>query len=398
MKRKDPIFLSGIMLLFVIGATIHATQGVMLSSYIEEYSLHAGAQGYSASVQEIGLILSIFLSAFLLSKYAKPKILLFMATLMTLSLVGLGLKPAFWLLCTFYLCFGLTFGSLDSLASSLISDLYPKKSGVMMSYMRAFYSAGGMLAPLVLNSMLNIGLAWDKAIMIVAGFCLLLLCYFTFVSYSRIPKPINQSEIRDDVSLGALFSFIKKPGAYIVILIGFFFASHQIGLTVWIVRYLVVYKEIEGIGAFILSAYWIGVLISRVLLPRLITSPKAILVWGTLIAGILLSIELSVSNGLLASILMVMVGLSEGLVVPMVVDCACKIDRSNSALACSTLIFINNIGGMVAPPVIGMLIANVSPQIGISFLPLTLFVCSGLSVFLFKKQRSDSCQEKLESA
>jgi len=398
MKQKDTIFLSGIMLLFVIGATIHATQGVMLSSYIDGYSLQAGAQGYPASIQEIGLIFSIFLSACLLRKYAKPKILLFMAAIMTFSLVGLGLKPAFWLLCTFYLCFGLSFGSLDGLASSLISDLYPKKSSVMMSYMRAFYSAGGMLAPLVLNSMLKVGLVWNNAIMIVAIFCLFLLCFFVFVAYPRIPKPMNQSGIYDDVSLGALLSFIRKPGAYIIILIGFFFASHQIGLTVWIVRYLTVYKNISGIGAYILSAYWIGALISRVLLPKLVTSPKTVLVWGTLISGILLTIELIVSNALLSGILMMLVGVSEGLVVPMVVDCACEIDRSNSALSCSTLIFVNNIGGMVAPPIIGMLIANVSPQIGISFLPLTLFACSGLSVMLFRKQRSDSCQETLESA
>ena len=384
MKHKDIVFLSGIMLLFVVGATIHATQGVMLSSYITEYSLQAGAQGYPAGIQEIGLILSIFLAAYLFRTFNKTKILLFMATVMTFSLVGLGCRPAFWLLCIFYMCFGLSFGTVDSLASSLISDLYPLRSGIMMSYMRAFYSAGGMFAPQVLNYLLIRGFAWNQSILVVSGFCLLVLCYFVFISYPKIPKPVEHSKIKDDLSFRALISFIKMPKAWIILLIGFFFASHQIGLTVWIVRYLSKYRNIGELGSLVLSAYWIGVLISRILLPRLITSPKTILIWGNLISGVILSIGLFIHNGTLICVLMAFVGIFEGLVVPMIVDCACEIDRSNSALACSTLIFINNIGGMIAPPLIGFLIAFVSPQFGISFLTVTLFICFALSVLLFK--------------
>lgn len=398
MKRKDAIFVIGIMVLFIIGATIHATQGVMLSSYINEYSLQAGAQGYPAGIQEVGLIFSIFLSAFLLRKFSKPTILLFMATIMTFTLVGLGLRPSFWLLCTFYLSFGLSFGSLDSLASSLISDLYPDKSRIMLSYMRAFYSAGGMFAPLILNYLLQRGHIWHRAIMQVAGFCLILLFYFVFIAYPRIPKPVNHTEIKDDVSLPALLSYIKKPKAYIIILIGFFFAFHQIGLTVWIVRYLSVYNNIGSVAGFVLSAYWIGMLVSRTFLPRLISSPKIVLIWGTLIASVLLCVELLVNHGGLACILMALVGLSEGLIVPMIVDCACEIDRSNSVMACSTLIFINNIGGMIAPPIIGLLVAKFSPTIGISLLPLSLVVCCILSIILFYKDWRVVCQELPKSA
>lgn len=387
MKRRDAVFLSGLMLLFVTGAAIHATQGVMLSSYIEEYALHGGAQGYTTSIQEVGLILSIFFSAYLLRRFVKARILLFMAAMMTFSLVGLGLKPSYWLLCTFYLCFGLSFGSLDSLSSSLISDLYPERSGVVMNYQRAFYSVGGMLAPLVLNRLLQAGFRWNRAIFVVAGFGLLIFFYFALCSYPRIPKPVQKTEVRDDVSLKALASFMKKPGALLIVLIGFCFASHQIGLTVWIVRYLTVYKDIGNAGLHILSWYWVGMLASRLILPRLVTSPRVVLIGGTLVAGILLTVELSVTNSALACILMACVGFFEGPIVPMVVNCACQIDRSNSALACSTLIFVNNIGGMIAPTLIGVLIARVSPVVGIAFLPVTLFLCCGFSILLFTNER-----------
>lgn len=375
--------LAGLMALFAVASVIHATQGVMLNYFITDYDLEAGAQSYAGSAESIGLILSVVLSALILSKCTKARALLLMAGLMAAVLPAVGCRPPYLLLCGCYCVFGLSYGSVDALATSTISDLYPGHSGAIMAYSRAVYSVGGMTAPLVLSFFLNKGCKWNKVALGASVFGILVFIYYLFVTSREIPAASTDQTANDRISVKAFTAFARKQGAAVSLLFGLFFSGHQLALTIWIVRYISTYMNRPEWSSYALTAYWSGALITRLIVPRLKVPSKYLLAGGNLIACILLSMGILSGDGRTMCILVFLTGMAEGMSIPMLTEHVCSIDRKHSSTACSAVIMINSLGGVVFPWLIAKLIAACGAKAGIFVLPVTAAACFVFAVCMF---------------
>ena len=300
-----------------------------------------------------------------------------MAFIMALVLPGVGLHPnRFLFLCFWYAVFGISYGIFDSLSSSLISDIYPEKSAKMMSYMRAVYCLGGMTSPLLLNALMSTGLTWHW-VALWAGFVGLGLFMFYFV-FSARRLPAGTVNATDQIDLTGIKDFLLLKGAARTLLFGLMYYGHQIGLTVWIVRYIQEYLRETRWGIYALTFYWVGALLARIILPNLIARHKTLLVFGNACSATLFIAGVLIGNGKIMCIMILLVGFAEGTTIPMLVDYACSLDRKKSTVACSVIIFTNNCGSIVIPSLIGAIIAALGANVGIFVLP-ALSICCALT-------------------
>ena len=385
-RKNEAILMAGVMAMFFLAATIHATIAVMLPYYIAEYQLSLPEQGYFGTAESVGFLISLYVMAEMMRRLSRKKLLLGMAFVLAMSLIMIGLKPSvFLLLLLCYTLFGISYGIIDSLSSSLISDLFPGHSGKKMSYMRAVYCLGGMTSPLFLNALLKAGILWNRVILITGGIGLAAACYYCFFSTPRIPNNIETAVNR--ITFQTFREFIALPGAIRVILFGMLFYGHQIGLTIWIVRYITHFLNEPTWGYYALTFYWVGALISRVFVPQFVKEHRPMLLYGSLGAGLFLSIGILSGFGWLMAVMVLLAGLSEGTTVPMMVDYACSLDRSKSAMACSSLVFFNNISSMFIPSVIGAMIGASGAKFGFMILPLTSFICAAVAIGMKGEKR-----------
>ena len=382
-KKNEMILMAGIMALFFLAAMIHATIAVMLPFFIDEYRLDPVEQGFFGTAESVGFLISLFVMAEMMRRLQKKRLLLIMACVMSVVLLGVGLKPAhFLLLLGCYAVFGVSYGIVDSLASSLMADLFPEESGKKMSYMRAVYCLGGMLAPVLLSKLLENGLEWNKVVLMAGALSVLIAVFYVLFTSPRIPE--TEAVLEDRITFSNFRAFLFQKGAIRVILFGMMYYGHQIGLTIWIVRYITHYLKEPTWGSYALTFYWVGALLSRLTLPNFFRQHRKLLLFGSLSAALWLSIGILSGSGLLMCLMVFMAGFSEGSTVPMMVDYACSLDRRMSTTACSAMVFFDNIGSMFIPAVIGAMISASGARIGFLVLPLTSLVCAFLAAGMKK--------------
>lgn len=378
--KQEVLFMAGLMGLFALAATIHSTVGVLLSCYIDEYSLVAGSQGLCGTAESVGFIISIVVMTTLLRHFSKKQVLRIMAVICGAVLIFIGIRPStFSLLFCCYSVFGLAYGIIDSLSSSLLSDLFPGKSAEKMGYLRAVYCLGGIVSPLILSKLLNKGYAWYSVAMFAGLFGVVIVIYYVAVASPRIPEVQKYNDTERKISFHSYIEYLKNHGVLRIVFFGILYYGHQIGLTMWIVRYVTNYLHETTWGGYALTFYWIGAIMTRIFLPRFVSSHRKLLLYGNLFSALFLITGILVSNGKLMCLMVMAAGAAEGAVIPMLVDYACSIDRSNSAIACSSVVFFNNLGSMIIPSLIGALIEFSGARIGIFILPVTSLLCAAIA-------------------
>lgn len=374
--------MSGLMALFAMGSAIHATIGVFLSSFIEDYSLQSAAQGLCGSAESAGFLLCTLFSALLLKKLPKPKVVLFSAGLMAVVLPLVGLHPPYMLLLICYGIFGMSYGTVDSLASSILSDAYPDSSAEKISAAKAVYCFGGMVAPLFLQWLMKRGLAWNRVALITGGIGIAVFAFFAFFSMPRLPASTIARSTAEKMDGKDFLTFFRTPGAILTLIFAMVYNGHMSGQTIWMIRYVSEYMHAPAWGSYSVTLFWIGAFISRLWLPRFVKNQKKILIFGTLLSAVFYGIGILSGNGKLMTALMLVIGLAEGATIPVLVSYACSLKREMSAVACSSIMLATNTGSIIFSALIGALIDVCGAERGILILPLSALICAGLGVRL----------------
>lgn len=377
--------MAGLMALFALGSAINATIGVFLSYYIEEYGLVAAEQGACGSAQSLGFLLSVVASAFLLKKLEKPKVVLLMAGIMAIVLPGLGMKPPFVLLLALYAIFGLSYGAVDSLSSSLLSDVYPGHSAEKIGKLKAVYCLGGVLAPLIFQAVLRTGVKWNR-ILSVSGFVgIAVFFYFAFVSMPRLPQREAKNEKAESMDLSDFAEFFRAKGVVAALIFAMIYNGHMSGQTVWIIRYISEYMGEKAWAGYSLSLFWIGAFAARMIFPQRMKSHRRLLLTGTLASFALYMAGIASGNGKLMCLMMLPIGIAEGAVIPVIVDYACSLKREKSAVACASVMLATNIGSVIFSALIGQVISVRGATTGILLLPASALIC-GMIAAIFRKE------------
>ncbi|NLF28823.1 MAG: hypothetical protein GX592_13080, partial [Clostridiales bacterium] len=114
-------------------APVNSSHGALLSGMIARFNLSDFQQGYPNSAQNIGCLVAMFTSLWVIGRLSKQKLLTGSIALMALLMLPLSLLPSFPVYLGLYALVGAAFAYIDAIASSMIADLYPgEKASRMM--------------------------------------------------------------------------------------------------------------------------------------------------------------------------------------------------------------------------------------------------------------------------
>ena len=379
---------AGIMLLMFIGAVCTATQGILLTDFITDYNLESSSQGLMSAFQSAGNLLAPFVIGVYLGKTRKINVLTLSAFFIPLVFFVIAQKPPFAILLASYGVYGFAFGFIDSLASSIIVDLYQERASQYMNVLHGVYGAGGLAGPAFLQSLRNAGLKWNGVLSV-----LCMLSLFAALLYSAAAFPVFRSEAKRSgktsaISLYEIMNIIRKRKHKILLFISFLYGAHQTGISVWITRYISEYLHRPEYGAVALSLFWGGITASRLVISRFSFKPEKIIFYGHFLSGLLTAVGVLSGNGFLMTLCCGLSGFFEGAILPLTLYLSCSWISDNTALGSSMVVFVHNIGSIIAPPFMGAVIYYIGITRGMIIPAICSFVAAFGALALIKSLNS----------
>ena len=169
----------------------------------------------------------------------------------------------------------------------------------------------------------------------------------------------------------------------------FFYVGNQSTLAVWIKRYVETHLNEPAWGAYALSAMWLGIAISRLVISPGIkaSSPRKICV-GSLISAIVLTIGLLSGSARGIVIATLLVGLSSGLTLPLILAMGCEWYQEKTAFGTMMPFTACFIAAVLFPPLAGLISDFLGMPWGVALAVAAVFFTAVFSGILDKNLKN----------
>ena len=375
MKRSERTLVT-IFLLFSMAflSSIFAVQGSLLTSMIEGFQLDAGKQGLANTVAFAGGIIALVGSFALQGRQKKRTLLKIAVAICAAGLAGLWLAPSFPLYLAAWFVVGFGLGLMDTLLSACMADLYTGKTAVMM--MCLLHTSNGLasvLAPIGYAALLNVGLSWKAVYLVIALAGLAILAAALLIRHvCRISD--NESLVPQNISPARILPALHKGRLLWLTVSIFFHGIFLSGLNTWVNRYTEILAD--GVAFPAQSCVFLGLMLSRLLMPFLPIKAERYVVTGGFLGCIALAVGLLFPGGWPLRILLMLSSLMFGALLPCVVTLGCERHRSNTLLATTGVMLALYLGQGAASPLIAWLEGLFSLRAGMYLCAVCMALCS----------------------
>ena len=386
-NRNKGLYAAGIFLMMFTASICTTTQGVMLTNYISYYHLESFQQGLMSAFQSGGNLVALFLLGALLGRLTKRKILIITALAVPAVFLVFGMKPSFYVLLAGYGVYGMVFAFLDSLSSSIMVDLFQEKSAFSMNLLHGVYGLGGLLGPVILKILKANDFAWNEMLLATGVIALAASAiYIASAAFAGEPGSI-QPEGDRQIKLTDIIRFLKERKKQTLFVCAFLYGAHQIGITVWMTRYVSDYLGEPELGALTLSVFWVCVAVSRLVFPVFGWKQGDIIWAGNLISGLAILVGVVIGDGGIMVGCVGISGLAEGMILPSALDMACHWTMENTTLGSNMVLLAHYAGFIVTPMVIGAVISVASVSAGMILPALLSLAAAALMYWLCRVNR-----------
>src|SRR5436305_9485650 len=238
--------------------------GVLLPGMQTTY--HAGKDTISLLflAGTLGYIAASFNNGLLLDKLGNRRFLLLATLIIGLGFALLGSRPPFILLLLGIVPIGFGGAMLDAGLNSYIASL--PNNTALLNYLHAFYGMGALLGPLVASSFLALGWVWNSVYFVWIGIAILV-----FIGLGlAFPKGETASHKEEQKAGGnVLLLALRQRVVWLAALFLLFYVGTEVSLGVW--SFSLLLQERHGqilFSGWIVSGYWIGLTLGRLLLGR----------------------------------------------------------------------------------------------------------------------------------
>ena len=384
MKR---IFTFGIIGVFFVCAVGNATQGYMLNDFIRTYMIESGAQGLVGTVFAFGQIMALFFVFFAAGRILKMSMITIAFAVIVVVFMLLSFAPPYFVFLSLYIVFGLMFGTINTVSSSLVADINDQQDVQRyMCILHGVFGLGGLMAPLLFLLLTNGGLQWDMILRVLAA--LFLLMYVAYCVIVRITKPrtMLKSSCNAPVRLGDIAGMIKSRKGIMLISAAFSYGAHQIVFIVWIHRYVSVQLGSESFGAISLSLFWLGSAISRLLMPKMHIKLEYHLIYGNILAAIIVVVGIISNLALVMTMCTFLAGITAGATVPLLLAKGCEIYPDKTVIATNTVLMSIFAAQMTIPVVVALISNSISYPAGMALSAAFAIATSLASRYLQKEK------------
>ena len=295
----------------------------LVSLVLEDFSITTAQGGLVMTFMNVGALLSVVLMLFFGDRVPRIAVygvsyLLFSAAL--LCIVG---APSYAVLLALMLVAGLGSKTVDILANPILSDAFPVGGEKYINLLHMSLSAGGCLAPVLLQAMLNAGLTWRAAFAGIGAFCgLLLLCSApTLLRSAKTLQPVRTG----DKSAAPLYV------TSIMILLGLctlFNQCHQTLVNTWGTVYAQRSLAVsDSLAALAPSVLWAGIIVARFTASRVANAKNTVrlILWGSVIGGAALTAAALLNLPVPAYLGLFAAGVFGGAVIPLSIARLCAL-------------------------------------------------------------------------
>jgi fucose permease len=379
--------------IFVTIGFLGAVMGPALDDLAKQVGSTESAIGALVTATFLGALIAQASVGPLMDRFGPRPLLLAGITLMTLGTFGILLSPTLWVILAVGVIFGVGFGALDTGSNVLVAELYADHNVSVLNSLHLFFGVGSVLSPFVAAQALD----WaDSAIPAIwVGFVMLLLLWPGVLRLpAAISRPEPESAGSDAVASGK-FSYrsVLLWGLAVILLV---YVSSEMGLSTWTTQYVEDSTRFSDVaGARLTSAYWFALTLGRLAGIR----------WGSRLSGDRVML-IGLSGSLAGAVLLmagsgimgltvigaVVVGFFFGPVYPTVIAVATATFRAGTGKAVSLIASMASLGGMVGPPLQGVLLNEVSPVSSVMFVAAQCGVMLVLYAALRRQREARSAQ------
>lgn len=289
-----------------------------------------------------GYFVASFNNGLLLDKLGNRRFLLLATLIVGFGFALLSSKPPFFLLLLGIVPIGFGGAMLDAGLNSFIARL--PDNTAQLNYLHAFYGMGALLGPLVASGFLALGWVWNSVYFVWIGMAILL---FMGIGLA-FPKGEMASHKEEQKAGGnVLLLALRQRVVLLAALFLLFYVGTEVTLGVWSFSFLL--QERHGqilFSGWIVSGYWIGLTLGRLLLGRvgqrignrrLIEACLSGVVFGMLLVWVVPQLEV-------AAFALFITGFSLGPIFPTTI--ALMSDTLPSRILASAIGFLASLGSM----------------------------------------------------
>jgi fucose permease len=335
------------MLLFGVTLT---TLGAVLPPLIGRYGLDKADAGSLLAMMSLGILAGSLVFGPSVDMHGYRAVLVAGALLVGLGLAALAWAPAATILTPAMLAFGCGGGLLNGATNALVADITPEGRESGLALLGVFFGIGAFGVPFVLGVLLK----WATYTTILVGLALLVVV--PLVDFVAVPfPPPKQAQGFPLRRAGAL---VGDSTLLLVGLMLFCQSGMEITLGGWSAQYVrEVLGQSEERSILVLSLFWVGMVVARLVLTRLLRSVSAAIVFpccsALALAAALLLLAVPSPAAAGAGLFLVGFGLAAGF--PILLGFLAGRYHDLTGTAFSAVFVMALVGGSVLPYLTGVL-------------------------------------------
>ena len=362
------MILAASMWFYAAGGAAISVFGPSVESIVEDFGLTYSQISLIITIISFGFIAGSLGGGAASDRWGRRAVLVPSAAGAALSMFWFAASPTFGSLLAAGFLIGATFGPGLAAATALIADLARKRSTRALNLFNTAFALGAIVAP----ALVAVGLAsfenWRVAYLVVAAWFATSALFFVRLSYP--PRGNAAPPIR---------SMVRGLTSPLSILLGLVLLLY-VGVEIAFGDFGAAYMErTQGLprvaAAASVTAFWIGVLLGRLVVYRLAGTWRAssIVRWSLVLALVMSTLAALAVSPFLAILGFVLTGATIGGVFPTALGIGLRLRPEMAGALAGGLAAMASVGGALLAPMIGTASDAAGPRGGMLLAPVFIF-------------------------
>jgi len=244
--------------------------------------------------------------------------------------------------------------------------------------LHGMFGVGAFISPFVIQIMLN-SLTWRQGYLAISGINAVIALVFIFLTW-KDRKYSTESTVESKIRLSEVWDYLKDRYNLMLIISGVMYAAAQMGMGVWIVRYMTVQYNRADLGAAALSILWFTSTISRFCAIKLKFRPLVMFAFGSASIVVCQSLGLLINNPYIFLASYALIGLFSGLCIPVILAEALENYTGRTSLPTSVMFIAMSVFRIATPLIMGWISAVSSISVSMT-LPVVISVVGIIAAY-----------------
>lgn len=381
-SSRRALFVCACLGLLTFGIVL-TTLGSVLPSIIERFGIDKAQAGTLFLLMTLGILAGSLVFGPLVDRYGHKGILLAATVLIFAGLEGIAFAPSLGLLRTAIVVIGFGGGIINGGTNALVADISSGERGANLNLLGVFFGVGAVGVPFVLATLTG---QFSQSALI-AGVGALVAVPLAVIAVTRFPAPKQPQGF----PIAAAGGLLKDPLLLLMGLMLFLESGIEITVGGWTSTFV---KEELAVAAeqalVLLSLYWLGMMLARIALGRILrrASHFSVLYTCLVIALAGAALLLTAHDVTVAAVGVFLLGVGFSAMFPTVLGFIGDRYAALSGTAFSLAIAMALVGGMLLPYITGVLGGKYGMRGSFVIVPVALVMLGLLLGVLSRRLRN----------